>query len=87
MKKIDFSNIQVTDIEGNKVPVDIRQMMGNMLYMQGVDIKECELGQAIYHQADNKPMELSDEQVAIVKRFAERLVYVTRMAILDALKD
>ena len=31
MKKIDFSNIQVTDIEGKKVPVDIRQMMGNLL--------------------------------------------------------
>ena len=87
MKKIDFSNIQVTDIEGKKVPVDIRHMMGNLLYMQGTDITECELGQAIYHQADDKPMELPDEQVAIIKRFAERLAYVTRMAILDALKD
>ena len=56
MKKIDFSNIQVTDIEGNKVPVDIRQMMGNLLYMQGNNITECELGQAIYHQADDIPM-------------------------------
>lgn len=87
MNKIDFSNIQVTDIEGKKVPVDIRQMMGNLLYMQGNNITECELGQAIYHQADDMPMELSDEQVAIIKRFAERLAYVTRTAILEALKD
>lgn len=87
MKKIDFSNIQVTDIEGQKVPVDIRQMMGNLLYMQGNNITECELGQAIYHQEDDIQMELSDEQVAIIKRFAERLAYVTRIAILDALKD
>lgn len=87
MKKIDFSNIQVTDIEGKKVPVDIRQMMGNLLYMQGNNITECELGQAIYHQEDDIPMELSDEQVAIIKRFAERLAYVTRTAILEALKE
>ena len=84
--KVDFSNIMINDIDGNEAPADIRQLFGNMLYMQGVNIDECELGTAIYHQKEGEPMELTKEQADIVKRYAERLPYVMRTGIISALK-
>ena len=84
MTKIDFSKIKVTDIEGNEVPMDVRFLFGNMLYMQGVNVEECELGREIFKQSPDKPLELTDSQASIVKAYAERLPYVTRQAILKA---
>ena len=84
MTKIDFSKIKVTDIEGKEVPMDVRFLFGNMLYMQGVNIEECELGREIFRQSPEKPLELSSSQADIVRQYAERLPYVTRQAILKA---
>ena len=84
--KVDFSKIVIKNIDGNEAPADIRQLFGNMLYMQGVNIEECELGTAIYHQKEDEPLELTKEQADIVKRYAERLPYVMRTGIISALK-
>lgn len=84
MTKIDFSKIKVTDIEGNEVPMDVRFLFGNMLYMQGVNVEECELGREIFKQSPDKPLELSASQSDIVRQYAGRLPYVTRQAILKA---
>ena len=87
-KKVDFRNIVIKDINGHDVKADVTALFGNMLYMQGQNIEECELGQAIYHQGDEGPeaLELSDKQVAIVKTYAERLPYVMRMGIKEAVQ-
>ena len=87
-KKVDFRNIVIRDINGQEVKADVTAMFGNMLYMQGQNIEECELGQAIYHQGDEGPeaLELNDKQVAIVKTYAERLPYVMRTGIKEAVQ-
>ena len=87
-KKVDFRNIVIRDINGQETKADMTALFGNMLYMQGQNIEECELGQAIYHQGDEGPeaLELSDKQVAIVKAYAERLPYVTRTGIKEAVQ-
>lgn len=93
MKKVDFSAVVMKDISGKEQRIDMRLAIGNTLYMQGGDIKECELGQRIFHQkgADGEtpaqPIELTDDEVKIVRRFAEQIPsYVTRRAILDAIE-
>jgi len=88
MKKVDFRNIVIKDINGQDTKADVTALFGNMLYMQGQNIEECELGQAIYHQGDEGPeaLELSDKQVAIVKTYAERLPYVMRTGIKEAVQ-
>ena len=48
MKKIDFTKIEVQDIEGRTVKVDITKNLGNQLYMQGQNVEECELGKSSY---------------------------------------
>ena len=83
--KVDFSKIVIKNINGTNDEADVRQLFGNMLYIQGLNIEECELGSAIYHQKENEPMELTKEQADIVKRYAERLPYVMRTAIISAL--
>ena len=87
-KKVDFKNIVIKDINGQEVKADVTALFGNMLYMQGQNIEECELGQAIYHQGDEGPeaLELNDKQVAIVKTYAERLPYVMRTGIKEAVQ-
>jgi len=87
-KKVDFRNIVIRDINGQETKADVTALFGNMLYMQGQNIEECELGQAIYHQGDEGPeaLELSDKQVAIVKAYAERLPYVMRTGIKEAMQ-
>ena len=87
-KKVDFRNIVIKDINGQDTKADVTALFGNMLYMQGQNIEECELGQAIYHQGDEGPeaLELNDKQVAIVKTYAERLPYVMRTGIKEAVQ-
>ena len=87
-KKVDFRNIVIRDINGQDAKADVTALFGNMLYMQGQNIEECELGQAIYHQGDEGPeaLELNDKQVGIVKTYAERLPYVMRTGIKEAVQ-
>ncbi len=77
MKKIDFSDIVVKDIEGNAyrvpmknsketVPFDFAKSLGNALFYQSQDLHLTELGQKIYH---HEAVELSDEDVASVRQF------------------
>lgn len=81
---VNFKKITITTIDGNKEAVDLRLAVGNILYMQGRDIEECELGGAIYHSDGD--MELTDEQAATVTRYAAQLPYVFRMGIERAIR-
>ena len=79
MKKIDFTALEVEDIEGQKQRVDIANALGNQLYMQGANVDESELGRDIYRSKGE--MELTDEQAQIVLRFTKGYPYVSRHAI------
>ena len=81
--KVDFSKIQMKTITGDMEAVDLRLAVGNILYMQGRNIEECELGGAIYHSDGD--IELTDEQAATVTRYAAQLPYVFRMGLQSAL--
>ena len=80
-RKVNFAEIVIRDIEGHEQKADVRQVLGNMLYMQGQDIEDCELGSRIYHQDVGEPTDIDDRQAAVISRFAERLPYVMRTAI------
>jgi hypothetical protein len=51
--------------------------------MQAADIEERDLGRKIYYA--NGDVELTDQQVEVVKRFAARYSYVLREAVETAL--
>lgn len=80
-KKVNFAEIIIRDINGKEQKADVRQLLGNLLYMQGNNIEECELGSAIYHQKDDEPLELDVKQAATLTAFAERVPYVMRQGI------
>ena len=84
MTKVNFGKIIIKNIEGNDMPVDVRPVFGNLLYMQGENIEECELGSKIYHSDGD--IEIDEKQVDIVKSYAKRLPYVTRQAICDSVE-
>ena len=87
-KKVNFAEIIIRDINGQEQKADVRQLLGNMLYMQGQNIEECELGQAIFHSGNEGPeaLDLDDKQQKIITDFAERLPYVMRTGLIEAVK-
>lgn len=67
--KIDFSRVQVKDIEGRLVTVDLSRELGNMMYCGAKDISVADLGHEIYHR---KEVELTPVQAKIVRTYVEK---------------
>ena len=82
MKKVNFTNIILKDIEGNDQKADIAKTLGNQLYMQGQNIEECELGKKIYFDSE---VELSDKDIETVTRAVSQYSYILRTAIIDTM--
>ena len=66
--KIDFSKIEVRDVEGNVILLDVSKQLGNMMYLNAKDIAIADLGHDIYHK---KEVELTDKQAKEVAEFVE----------------
>ena len=82
--KVDFRTIGVKNIEGQIEAADVSKQLGNLMYMQGQNIEECELGRDIYH---NGVVELNPKQAEMVLRFVKPWSYVLRSAIEETLND
>lgn len=82
--KVDFRQIGVKNIEGQIETADVSKQLGNLMYMQGQNIEECELGRDIYH---NGQVELNQKQEDMVRRFIQPWSYVLRSAIEETLND
>ena len=85
MKKVNFKELVIADIEGKEQKIDISKLLGNQLYMEGQDIEACELGKRIYFAEGD--VELTDKEIAIVKQFTNRYSYLVRTALEKALTD
>lgn len=85
--RIDFSKVQIKDIEGNTQSVDISKELGNMMYLNAQDIAVADLGHDIYHK---KEVELNKEQAQNVKVFIDSgfkaIVKRELMPLLDSVK-
>ena len=79
MKKVDFSKVTMEDIKGEPMPGDFHEVLGNQLYMQGRDIKECELGRKIYFAEGE--IEITDDEAKIVRDAVKGWSYIARTAI------
>ena len=84
-RKINFRQIAINDVEGKEQKVDISQLLGNQLYMEGANIEECELGKRIYFAKEE--VELTDAEAETLLVFTQRYSYVIRTAIADMLKS
>lgn len=82
---VNFRKIKIEDIEGKEIEVNFAEQLGNQLYMTGKNIIECELGKRIYFtQVD---IDLSEQEVQIVKNAVAGWGYVARAAINKAMKE
>lgn len=82
--RVDFRTIGIKNIEGQIETADVSRQLGNLMYMQGQNIEECELGRDIYH---NGVVELNPKQAEMVLRFVKPWSYVLRSAIEETLND
>lgn len=85
--KIDFTKVQIKDIEGKAVTADVSMDLGNMMYFGDKDIAVADLGHEIYHKGE---VDLNREQAQIVKAYVEEgFVAVVRrdlIPLLDSVK-
>ena len=81
-KTVDFRTIGIKNIEGQIETADVSKQLGNVMYMQGQNIEECELGRDIYH---NGQVGLNQKQEDMVRRFIQPWSYVLRTAIEETL--
>jgi len=83
--KIDFSRIEIEDIEGNKVVVDVSKELGNMMYLGAQDIAVADLGHDIYHE---KEVEQTKEQAKWVRGYVEKgFKAILKRSLLPMLED
>ena len=91
MKRINFAELMIKDLQDKVVKYDCWLAISNALYMQGENIVEHELGSKIYHctDAEGHPaeVELTDEEAEIVMKFAKGFPYNIQKAINEKLKD
>ena len=83
MTKVNFKTITFKDIEDKEQLFDCQKEIGNAIYMQAANIEERDLGRMIYYA--NGDVELTDQQVDVVRRFAARYSFVLREAVEKAL--
>ena len=83
MTKVNFKTITFRDIEDKEQLFDCQKEIGNAIYMQAANIEERDLGRMIYYA--NGDVELTDQQVDVVRRFAARYSFVLREAVEKAL--
>jgi hypothetical protein len=67
--KIDFSKIQIKDIEGKMNPRDMSKELGNIIFQNTNDIGELDLARDIYHK---KEVDMDKAKAEIVKRYVEQ---------------
>lgn len=102
MKKVDLTQVSFPDVEGKEVTIEIARQIGNLMYMQGRDITEHELGAKVYHSADKlkgydanskepRPdcsIEITDEEEkALMNYIGQQYSYVVVKAVKDAIKE
>jgi len=83
--RINFKELPIRDIEGRLIPTDVAKTVGNVLFNLSEDVAEWQLGVDIYHS--NGEMDLTDDEVAILRKFSNRFLYVLRSSILEVIGD
>ena len=96
MKKVNLSQLEIQGIDGAKQRVNIQDEVANLIYMQGQSIQDCELGRKIYNggrdqngvltKDADRTVELSDDELKVVKRITQQFPYVIREALLAVIK-
>jgi hypothetical protein len=85
MKKVDFRQIEIENIEGVKEAVDLSKIIGNALFTQAKTFEVHELGRSIWRDGE---VELKEDEVKILEEQIPQLfpTYIVRMAILNAIR-
>lgn len=85
-KTYDFSKVEIIGLDGR--PVGTQQLKAdvcNILYMQGQDITECELGRKLWNATE--PVEISEEEEKKLRAQFEKYPYLIRTALLKQLNQ
>ena len=86
MKKINFSAIEVENIDGSMAKLNIRKDFANALYSSGKTLDVVELARKIWHSENET--ELTDEEVKIVEENVKQFYpsYIIQTSIINAIK-
>lgn len=66
--KIDFREIETTDIEGNKSTFDVSKELGNTIYKNTPDLGELDFAQTLYREGE---IEVDESKAEIIRKYME----------------
>ena len=89
-KTFDFSKVEILNLDGQKMGTEqLRAEICNVLYMQGEDLLECELGQKLWHAVDERnvptAVEISEKEEDFLRKRFAKYPYLIRTALLKQL--
>ena len=83
VKMVNFSAIDVMNIEDKPERLDLSKQLGNLIYSQSKDIGEAELARDMYKHGR---IEIDKEKAEIVMKFTENFSFPVREAIKKAVE-
>jgi RNA polymerase-interacting CarD/CdnL/TRCF family regulator len=86
MKKVNFNEIEIENIDGSVAKLNIRKDFANALYSQGKTLDVVELARKIWHSENET--ELTDEELKIVEENAKQFYpsYIVHNAVINSIK-
>lgn len=85
-KKVNLAKIPFKDVNGNDATWDARKDLGNLLYMKGRKLPECELGAKIYHLEKDEGIELNEDSMESLTWASQFYPYIFSNALLETIK-
>lgn len=78
MKKINFRTVPCEMVDGSIVEIDLSKELANLIYSQTKECGEAMFAQELYK---NGEVELTEENIAIVKKYYDNFLYFAKAAI------
>ncbi len=85
-KNFKPAEIPFKDVNGEPATWDARKDLGNLLYMKGRRLPECELGVKIFHLKKEEGIELNEESKESLEWAAQFYPYVLGTALKEYIK-
>jgi hypothetical protein len=83
VRMVDFTAIEVENVEGKMERVDFSKAIGNLVYMNAKDVGEAELGRRIF--LDGR-VSITRTDKEVVTRHSENFPYISKTGIERAME-
>lgn len=85
-KKVNFNEIEIEQVDGKVLKINLKRQFANALYSMGKDLAVVELARKIWNSDDG--IQIDEEEEKIILEYVPKIYdsYVTKNAIINSIK-